>query len=272
LTVSISTKLNRTHLVPGKISLILPTLGRSEKDLNGGKERKVSVEDSVGKVHISRGGLAPASPHLRSEPDIILEIADAYFQGNHSVDWLSYRANYALIREKIGLTKAGFENYNDRVNQDGGFYLPNNARAGDFSKLPNGRAQFSVNSLPEHHLRVNEFLLMSMRSHDQYNTTIYGLDDRYRGVYNERRVVFMNEADMQAQGFKKLELINLISEYDGVIREAKKFHIVPYNIPKSNLACYFPEGNEVVPINHFADGSRTPISKSVVVRLERYLD
>ncbi|MEM8524561.1 MAG: FdhF/YdeP family oxidoreductase [Bacteroidota bacterium] len=270
LTVSISTKLNRTHLVPGKISLILPTLGRSEKDLNGGKERKVSVENSVGKVHLSKGDLEPASPHLRSEPDIVLEIADSYFRDNHAVDWLSYRANYALIREKIGQTKAGFENYNERVNQDSGFYLPNNAREGDFSKLPNGRAQFSVNALPDHQLKADEFLLMSIRSHDQYNTTIYGLDDRYRGVYNERRVVFMNEADMQAQGLKKLELINLISEYDGIIREAKKFHVVPYDIPKGNLACYFPEGNEVVPINHFADESRTPISKSVVVRVNRY--
>ncbi|MEL6944275.1 MAG: FdhF/YdeP family oxidoreductase, partial [Bacteroidota bacterium] len=236
LTVSISTKLNRTHLVPGKVALILPTLGRSEKDLNGGKERKLSVENSVGKVHLSKGDLEPASPHLRSEPDIILEIADAYFQGDHPVDWLSYRANYGLIREKIGQTKTGFENYNERVNQDSGFYLPNNAREGDFSKLPNGRAQFSINALPDHQLKENEFLLMSIRSHDQYNTTIYGLDDRYRGVYNERRVVFMNEADMNTKGLKKLELINLISEYDGITREAKKFHVVPYDIPSGNLA------------------------------------
>ncbi|MEL6718908.1 MAG: FdhF/YdeP family oxidoreductase [Bacteroidota bacterium] len=272
LTVSISTKLNRTHLVPGKVALILPTLGRSEKDLNGGKERKLSVENSVGKVHLSKGDLEPASPHLRSEPDIILEIADAYFQGDHPVDWLSYRANYGLIREKIGQTKTGFENYNERVNQDSGFYLPNNAREGDFSKLPNGRAQFSINALPDHQLKENEFLLMSIRSHDQYNTTIYGLDDRYRGVYNERRVVFMNEADMNTKGLKKLELINLISEYDGITREAKKFHVVPYDIPSGNLACYFPEGNELIPIDQFADGSRTPISKSVVVRVERYTE
>jgi len=270
LTVSISTKLNRTHLVPGKMALILPTLGRSEKDLNSGKERKISVENSVGKVHLSKGDLEPASPHLRSEPDIVLEIANSYFKGNHAVDWLAYRANYGLIREKIGLTKTGFENYNDRVNQDSGFYLPNNAREGDFSKLPNGRAQFSINALPNHQIKGEEFLLMSIRSHDQYNTTIYGLDDRYRGVYNERRVVFMNEQDMQEKGLKKLELIDLISEYDGVIRQAKKFHIVPYDIPKGDLACYFPEANELVPINHFAVGSRTPISKSIVVRVEKH--
>ncbi|MEM9846979.1 MAG: FdhF/YdeP family oxidoreductase [Bacteroidota bacterium] len=269
LTVFISTKLNRNHLVAGKTALILPTLGRSEKDLKNGKARKVSVEDSVGKVHLSGGNLQPASIHLRSEPDIILEMAAAYFGVKSPVDWLSYRANYALIREKIGQTMKGFEDYNERLQKDAGFYLPNNARVGDFSKLPNGRAIFTVTSLPEHKLVADEFLLMSIRSHDQYNTTIYGLNDRYRGIYGERRVVMMNEADMKQQGLEQLDLINLTSTYDGVVREAKQFHVVAYDIPQGNLASYFPEVNPLIPIDRFAKASRTPISKSVVVRVAK---
>ncbi len=268
LTVQVSTKLNRSHLITGKTALILPTLGRSEKDLKDGKARFVSVENSMGKVHSSQGSLPPASEHLMSEPDIIGQIAAATLKGRTSVDWIALGQDYALIRNKIEAVIQGFKGYNHRV-KDAGFYLPNNARAGDFSKLPDGKAQFTVCNLPEHHLKADEYLLMTIRSHDQFNTTIYGLHDRYRGVYNERRVLFMHPEDMQKQGLEKLELVNIISEYDGVRRIAEKFHVVPYSIPKQNLATYFPEANVLIPIDAYADKSQTPISKSVKVRVEK---
>lgn len=269
LTVSISTKLNRTHLVTGKTALILPTLGRSEKDIKEGKTRFVSVENSMGKVHSSQGSLPPASKYLMSEPDIIAQLAAATLAGRTSIDWLGLGKDYGAIRDKISEVVTGFDAYNKRVKDDG-FYLPNNARVGDFSKLPNGRAQFSICALPKHDLTSDEFLLMTIRSHDQFNTTIYGLHDRYRGVYNERRVLFMNPEDMKKSGFKKLELVDLVSEYDGQVRTAPKFHIVPYSIPKQNLACYFPEANVVIPIGHFAKQSQTPISKSVRVKVRKH--
>ncbi len=268
LTVAVSTKLNRSHLVTGKTALILPTLGRSEKDIKNGKARFVSVENSMGKVHTSRGSLAPASKHLMSEPDIIAHLAAATLQDKTEVDWLALGKDYDAIRSKISEVLTGFEDYNKRVKDDG-FYLPNNARAGDFSKLPNGRAQFSLCTLPQHDLKADEYLLMTIRSHDQFNTTIYGLHDRYRGVYNERRVLFMNAEDMKKQDLKQLDLVDIISEYDGETRIAPKFHVVSYAIPSQNLACYFPEANVLVPIRHFAKQSQTPISKSVRVKVRK---
>ncbi len=268
LTVSVSTKLNRTHFITGKTSLILPTLGRSELDQKDGNERFVTVENSMGKVHSSQGKLSPASPHLMSEPDIIAHIAAAYFKNDTTINWLGLGQNYDSIRDKMAAILSGFKDYNKKVKEDGGgFYLPNNARIGDFSKLPNGRAQFSVCELPKHSLAKDEFLLTTIRSHDQFNTTIYGLDDRYRGVYNERRVVFINPKDMKKLGLEKLDLINLTSEYDGITRKANTFHAVPYDIPRGDIAAYFPEANSLVPINHFAEHSYTPISKSIKVRI-----
>jgi molybdopterin-dependent oxidoreductase alpha subunit len=268
LTVSVSTKLNKTHMIAGKTSLILPTLGRSEMDKKNGKERFITVENSMGKVHASQGRLSPTSEHLMSEPDIIAHMADAYFDNNHVVNWLELGTNYELIRNRIGNVISDFKNYNERVKDGKDFYLPNNARSGDFSKLPNGKAQFTVCELPKHDLAKDELLLTTIRSHDQFNTTIYGLHDRYRGVFNERRVVFISADDMKKLGLKKLDLINLTSEYDGKIRRADKFHAVPYDIPSGNVAAYFPETNPLVPINHFAKLSHTPISKSVKVRIE----
>ena len=266
LTVSISTKLNRTHMITGKESLILPTLGRSEKDVSNGKNRFVTVENSMGKVHSSSGSLKPASKHLMSEPEIIANIAHSTI-GSKKIDWLGLGKDYGAIRNVISEVISGFDDYNKRVSKGSGFYLPNNARIGDFSKLPKGKAQFSICSLPKHELKEDEFLLTTIRSHDQFNTTIYGLDDRYRGVYNERRVLFINPKDMKRLGLSKLDEVDIVSNYDDVIRIAPKFLVVPYNIPEQNLACYFPEANTLVPINHFADGSQTPISKSVKVYL-----
>ena len=267
LTVQISTKLNRTHLVTGKTALILPTLGRSEKDMNGDTKRYFTVENSMGKVSQSKGILKPATGNLRSEPQIIAEMANTFFD-NHPLDWKRLGEDYDLIREYIDKVAKGFEDTSKR-SEGHGFYLPNNVRNLDFSMLPEGKAQLTVNKLPEHTLASDEFMLMTMRSHDQFNTTIYGLDDRYRGVYNERRVVFINKEDMKDLGLQKLDVVNLTSTYDGVVRTARKFLIVPYNIPKGNIAAYFPETNVLVPYNHYADRSNTPISKSVKVRIEK---
>lgn len=268
LTVAISTKLNRSHLITGKAALILPTLGRSEKDVKDGKARFVSVENSMGKVHSSEGKLKPASDQLMSEPDIIAHIAARTLGERATIDWLDLASDYGKIREKISEVISGFDNYNKKV-INGGFYLPNNAREGDFSKMPNKRAIMSVCAMPDHQLEADEFLLTTIRSHDQFNTTIYGLHDRYRGVYNERRVLFMNPKDMKRMGLKQLDSVDISSHYDGVDRVANRFLIVPYDIPTQNLACYFPEANVLVPINHYADKSRTPISKSVKVRLKK---
>ncbi|MEL7123554.1 MAG: FdhF/YdeP family oxidoreductase, partial [Bacteroidota bacterium] len=266
LTVNISTKLNRTHVITGKTALILPTLGRSEKDMKDGKKRFVSVENSMGKVHQSQGSLAPASEHLMSEPDIIAHLAATTLGEKATVDWLSLGQDYDAIRGKISEVIGGFEDYNQRVRKNG-FYLPNNARVGDFSNLPHHKAQFTICSLPEHYLQEDEYLLMTIRSHDQFNTTIYGMDDRYRGIYNERRVLFMNSGDMKKEGVSKLDRVDIKSEYDGAVRVAHNFLVIPYSIPSQNLACYFPEANVLVPINYFAKQSQTPISKSVKVSL-----
>ncbi|MEQ8711752.1 MAG: FdhF/YdeP family oxidoreductase [Cyclobacteriaceae bacterium] len=266
LTVSVTTKLNRTHLVTGKTALILPTLGRSETDVSNGQKRYVTVENSMGKVHRSQGVRQPPSEQLVSEPEIVARIAHAYFKGDTTINWLELGQNYELIREKISQVISGFENYSAKSSGTG-FYLPNNARAGDFSVVPGGKARFSICPLPKHDLAHDGFMLMTIRSHDQFNTTIYGLDDRYRGITNERRVLFMNTEDMEKHDLKKEQIVHLESQYDGQVRRAENFKVIPYQIPRQNLAAYFPETNMLVPINHFADGSRTPISKSIVVKI-----
>ncbi|WP_109831878.1 FdhF/YdeP family oxidoreductase [Reichenbachiella versicolor] len=268
LTVSISTKLNRTHLVPGKTSLILPTLGRSEADKTNGKERFVTVENSMGRVHQSQGRLQPASDNLMSEPEIVANMAEAYFGDESKIQWLELGINYDLTREKISQVFNGFDNYSERAKK-AGFDLPNHTRTGDFSKLPGGKAKFSVTPLPAHDLDKDEFLLMTIRTHDQFNTTIYGLDDRYRGIFNERRVVMINADEAKELELKKSDVVNLTSTYDRQVRRAENFLVIPYNIPKGNLACYFPEANVLIPHDQFADKSNTPISKSVKVRIEK---
>jgi molybdopterin-dependent oxidoreductase alpha subunit len=266
LTVQISTKLNRTHLITGKTALILPTVGRSEKDMKNGKLRHFTVENSMGRIRQSRGLLKPAASTIMSEPEIIANIGRAYFGDDHAMDWKALGTDYELIRGQIDNVAKGFENTKER-SKGSGYYLPNNVRELDFSMLPNGKAQFSINKLPDHNLKKDEYMLMTIRSHDQFNTTIYGLNDRYRGVYNARRVIFMNPLDMKARSFKKLDIVDITSTYDGITRTAHRFKIVPYNIPSGNLASYFPETNVIVPYNHFAERSKTPISKSIKVRL-----
>ncbi|MEO9893377.1 FdhF/YdeP family oxidoreductase [Aurantibacter sp.] len=268
LTVQVSTKLNRSHLVTGKTALILPTIGRSEKDMKNGEQRHFTVENSMGRVTQSKGVLKPASEELMSEPEIIGQLADDYFQGKHTVNWKKLGEDYELTRSFIDKVIKGFEGTEAR-SKGVGYYLPNNVRDLDFSKLSNGKAKITINSLPQHHLSLNEFMLMTIRSHDQFNTTIYGLDDRYRGVYNERRVLFMNAEDVSKLNLKKFDVVDIRSNYDGKIRTANKFLIIPYNIPKGNLAAYFPETNILVPHNHYADRSKTPISKSIKVTVAK---
>ncbi len=266
LTVSVSTKLNRTHLATGMRALILPTLGRSEKDLKSGKNRLVSVENSMGKVHDSQGHLEPASPHLRSEPEIVANIAHLTLNAKYQIPWLEMGSEYDLIRTKMERVLKGFENYSQRM-KNGGFYLPNNARIADFQNMPNAKAEFSICRPSQHSLKEDEFLLMTIRSHDQFNTTIYGMDDRYRGVFNERRVLFINKIDMRRIGLSEKELVNVESFYDGQKRKVHNFIVVPYDIPVGNLAGYFPELNPLIPIDQFADQSQTPISKSIRVKI-----
>ena len=268
LSVHISTKLNRSHLIHGKRALILPCLGRSEKDFQISGEQFISVENSMGVVHQSKGHLMPQSKQLLSEPAIVAGLAAATLQ-NSTTDWSGMVANYDFIRTKIEATIPGFQNYNQRVRIPGGFTLPNNAREGNFTPTATGKANFSNNKPSEITLEDHQFLMMTIRTHDQYNTTIYGLNDRYRGVLNERRIIFMNPDDMQLHGLQKLEKVNLISHFNDEKRHAFGFLVVPYNIPKQCTATYFPEANVLIPIKSIADISNTPTSKAIVISIQK---
>ncbi|WP_026775160.1 FdhF/YdeP family oxidoreductase [Polaribacter sp. Hel_I_88] len=268
LTVHVSTKLNRSHLIHGKKALILPCLGRSEKDMQSTGEQFISVENSMGVVHNSQGHLNSASEHLLSEPAIVAGLANATLK-NSSVNWTKLISNYDFIRDEIEAVIPGFENYNERVRIGKGFYLPNNARENDFKPTNTGKANFSINSPSEIKLENNQFILMTIRTHDQYNTTIYGLNDRYRGVLNERRVIFMNPKDMEKLGLEKLDLVDLTSHFNGEKREAKGFLAIPYSIPEQCTATYFPEANVLVPIKSTADISNTPNSKSTIITIKK---
>lgn len=268
LTVHVSTKLNRSHLIHGKRALILPCLGRTEKDIQKSGEQFVSVENSMGVVHKTSGTLDPCSSELLSEPAIVVGMAEATL-ANSNTKWSEFVGDYDGIRDKIEATIPGFDNYNERVRIKSGFYLPNNARANDFSPTSTGKANFSINKPSEIHLETDQFLMMTIRTHDQYNTTIYGLDDRYRGVLNERRVIFMNPDDMKKMGIQKLDVVNLVSHFNGEQRNADRFLAIPYSIPEQCTATYFPEANVLVPIQSKADISNTPASKTVVITIEK---
>lgn len=267
LTVHVSTKLNRSHLVHGKKALILPCLGRTDKDLQDGKEQFVSCENSMGVVQSSQGVINPPSKLLLSEVRIVAELAKATLD-NTNIDWDGYASDYDRIREAIEKVIPGFENYNERVRKPGGFYLPNGAREGKFNTA-SGKAEFTVIDLPKHELAEDEFVMMTIRSHDQFNTTIYGLNDRYRGIHNERRVVLMNPKDIQSKGFKAGDIVDLTSHFNGVERRVNRFILLPYPIPSTNVATYFPETNPLVPIDSFARKSLTPASKMVKIKVHK---
>jgi len=268
LTVHVSTKLNRSHLIHGKKALILPCLGRSEKDVQEKGIQFVSVENSMGVVHASSGHLAPLSKSLLSEPAIVAGMAKASLS-NTTLNWVELIKDYDRIRDKIEATIPGFENYNNRVREKGGFYLSNTARNKDFSSTLTGKANFTINAVSDIVLQKNQFIMMTIRTHDQYNTTIYGLDDRYRGIINERRVIFMNPTDMKEQGLEKLDTVDLISHFNQEERIAKSFLVIPYSIPKQCSATYFPEANVLVPLQSKARISNTPTSKTIIITVHK---
>lgn len=266
LTVQVSTKLNRAHLVTGEQALILPCLGRTEIDLQAGGPQFVSTENSMGVVQRSQGRLAPGSPQLRSEVAIVAGLAERLFGPRDPIRWRDLAADYDRIRDHIARVVPGCEGYNHKVRQPSGFYLPNEAREGRFATA-SGSAPFVVHPLPQHELAPGQLVMMSIRTHDQFNTTIYTLDDRYRGIYNERRVVLLNADDIRAAGLADGAVVDLVSHYAGVERVAERFVVVAYPIPQGCAATYFPEANVLVPIDSVAERSNTPTSKFVVVSL-----
>jgi molybdopterin-dependent oxidoreductase alpha subunit len=267
LTAHVSTKLNRSHLITGEIALILPCLGRSETDEQGSGEQFVTVEDSMGIINPSRGRAQPASEHLQSEPAIVGRLAEATLGSRSTVDWKSLVANYDRIRDHIDHVIPGFEDFNNRIRTDV-FYLPNDPRDRRQFHTPTGKATFIISELTPVKTGAGQYLMMTIRSHDQFNTTIYGLNDRYRGVYNGRRVVFMNSNDVQTAGLQQGQLVDLTSHYEGEERVARHFQVAPCEIARGCTATYFPEANVLVPINSTADRSNTPTSKSLVISIK----
>ena len=263
LTVQVSTKLNRSHLVTGKQALIFPCLGRSEKD----RDQFVTVENSMSVVHSSRGKLSPISDSVRSEPAIVAGIAKATLHEKDNIPWDTFAEDYSSIRSRIEKVVPGFDDFEKRVSEPGGFYLPNNAKKRVFadgkSKVP-----FTIHPLEPIRLEEGQLLLMTIRSHDQFNTTIYGMDDRYRGIKNERRVVFLNAQDMADRGLSAEQPVNITSHWKGETREARLFLAIPYDIPKGCAAAYFPETNVLVPLDSTARKSNTPTSKSIVITIK----
>jgi formate dehydrogenase major subunit len=270
LTVQVSTKLNRSHAVCGQEALILPALGRTEIDRTGGTEQKVTVEDSMSAVHASRGRLEPASPDLRSEVEIVCRLAEATLRGRHGIEWEAFRTDYSAVRRRIAQVVRGCEAYDEKIQRPGGFVLTHPPR--DSREFPTevGKAVFSVTPIEVLHVPEGRLLLQTLRSHDQFNTTIYGLDDRYRGIHQGRRVVFVHPEDAREQGLAEGDLVDVVSEWeDGSERTVREFRVVPYDTPRGCAAAYYPETNPLVPLDSTADGSGTPTSKSVVVRLVR---
>ncbi|MFI8882556.1 FdhF/YdeP family oxidoreductase [Streptomyces sp. NPDC053813] len=269
LTVHVSTKLNRSHAVTGTRALILPTLGRTDKDIQASGKQFVTVEDSMSMVHASRGNLTPAGPHLLSEPAIIARLARAVLGPRSATPWEGFEKDYATIRDRISRVVPGFEDFNARVAHPGGFTLPHAPR--DERRFPTatGKANFTAAPVEYPELPEGRLLLQTLRSHDQYNTTIYGLDDRYRGIKGGRRVVLVNPDDAHALGLPDGAYTDLVSEWkDGVERRAPGFRIVHYPTARGCAAAYYPETNVLVPLGSTADTSNTPASKSVVIRFE----
>ncbi len=269
LTVHVSTKLNRSHVVHGREALILPVLGRSERDLTGGRRQRVTVEDSMSAVHASHGPLEPASPHLRSEVDIVCSIAEATLPDGRGIPWADFRADYTEVRRRIARVVPGCAAYEEKVDQPGGFTLPHPPRDTRTFPTEKDKAIFTVSPIEVLHVPDGRLLLQTIRSHDQFNTTIYGLSDRYRGIEGGRRVVFLHRDDIAALGFTEGDHVDIISEWaDGTERQVPTFRVVAYDQPRGCAAAYYPETNPLVPLEHTAEGSNQPAYKSVIVRLE----
>lgn len=266
LTAFISTKLNRNHLVTGQTSVILPCMGRTEVDMQASGPQFTTVEDTLGVVSSSRGVLTPVSEHVKSGVAIIAGIAAATVSGKGDVNWMNF-LNYDQIRDRASRVVAGFENFNERVRVPGGFYAPVAAKQRRFDTAT-GKANFTVNPIRPIELDADQYLMMTIRSHDQFNTTIYGLDDRYRGIHGGRRVIFMNRDDVAEAGLKERQLVNLTSHFQGQRRTVRDFSVIPYDIPRRCTATYYPETNPLVALGSVAEVSNTPASKSIVISIE----
>lgn len=266
LTVHVATKLNRSHLCHGSEALLLPCLSRSERDDQAGGEQFVTVEDSMSMVHESRGSLDPGSPHLRSEVAIVTGLGRALF--GEDIGWGAMGSDYGLIRQHISRVVDGFEEYEERIRTPGGFMLPRGPHDSRTFDTATGKARFTVNrpdavEVPDGHL-----VLQTVRSHDQFNTTVYGYDDRHRGVKGGRKVVFVNAEDLAERGLKDGDMVDLVSVWSDGERKAKGYRAVAYATPKGCAAAYFPEANVLVPLDSTAVTSNTPTSKSIIIRIE----
>ena len=271
MSVLVSIKLNRGHLIHGKEALILPVISRSEKDMVNGELQHISTENSMGVVEWSRGVLEPVSEHLINETHVACRMAKAVLGNRSVIDWDRFINSYDAIRDDVSQCLPGFENYNERVVQDGGFYLPNAPRDGQFNSehFP-GKAAFNITPVPDNSLADDEYLMATTRTHDQFNTVVYGLDDRYRGIFNERRIVMMNEKDIENAGLKEGEKVDLFNYDDGIERIAPLFIVVKYAIPQKSTMTYFPETNVLVSINNVVDGANMPASKYVRIKIRKH--
>jgi molybdopterin-dependent oxidoreductase alpha subunit len=269
MTVQISTKINRSHLVCGDTALILPTLGRTEQDIQASGPQWISVEDSTCSVHASRGPLKPASSELRSEVSILTSIAEATLGDRYGINWKAMRDDYRQIREHIARTVAGCESYEVNVHRPGGYVMPHPPRDSRSFDTKSGLGEFVTSPIELLQVPAGHVVLQTMRSHDQFNTTIYGYSDRYRGIEGGRRVVLVNREDITALGFKPGDLVDLVTRWDDDdhLRCAPSFRIVEYDTPKGSVAAYYPETNPLVPLDSTAQGSNTPVYKSVIVAL-----
>jgi molybdopterin-dependent oxidoreductase alpha subunit len=271
LTVNVSTKLNRSHLIHGQEAIILPTLSRSDIDIVKGEAQFITTENSMGVVQSSQGMLKPVSDNLINETQIVCRMAMATLGNKSVIDWQRYHDSYDDVRDAIEKCIPGFENYNIKVRQKGGFYLPNAARDGKFiTKDFVDRVPFTLTAIPKNELDPDEYMMASTRTHDQFNTTIYGLDDRYRGIKNERRVIFMNQNDIDQGGFKSGDKVDLFNYDDDIERIAPLFIIVSYQIPEKNTVTYFPETNVLVSVNNVVKDSNMPASKYVKIKIRNH--
>ena len=267
LTCQVSTKLNRSHLITGKTALILPCLGRSERDTQNEGDQFVTCENSMGIVHMSKGKLEPSSPELLSEPDIVARLAEATVGNTEKVSWRWLVGNYDRIRDLIEKIVPGFAPYNRQVKQPGGFYLPNKAKQRLWD-TPSNKAEFSASPVDQFEVAEGHLILQTLRSHDQYNTTVYGLNDRYRGIGMGRRIIFLNPDDMNSRNISPVSLVDITSYWDDGERHVEEFYAIPYDIPAGTAAAYFPEANPLVPVTSTALESNTPTSKSIEISIK----
>jgi molybdopterin-dependent oxidoreductase alpha subunit len=266
LTAHVSTKLNRSHLITGERALILPCLGRTEQDIQSTGKQFLTIEDSMGIINPTQGFLPPASPDLLSDVAIIANLAHATLGSRTTTNWLGFAADYNLIRDAISRVIPGFENFGARLAKEKFFYLPNGAKHRVF-KTSSGKAKLSVCPIPKHDLKPDEFILTTVRSHDQFNSTIYGLNDRYRGVFGGRRVLFLNPLDMEARNLQAGQIVDIYSHFEGEVRKAPRFAVVPYAIARRSAAAYYPETNVLIPVRSVAAKSNQPAAKSIRITL-----